>query len=62
MTKATEAQILYIEQLAIDLAFNRVSRNAHISSILEREIKFLDELTKEEATRVIDMFKYYKHS
>lgn len=62
MIKATEAQILYIEQLAIDLSFNRVSRNANISSILEREVKFLDELTKEEASKVIDMFKYYKHS
>jgi hypothetical protein len=53
----TQAQLHYIECLAIDLCFDRHTRNAHISSIIDREIKYLDELTKSEASKVIEQFK-----
>ncbi len=57
---ATNKQIHYIECLAIDLQMDKVSRNAHICTIINRRICFLDELTIKEAFIVIDEFKKWK--
>lgn len=62
INKATSKQIQYIEQLAIDLNLDRYRRNRHIVSIICREIKFLDELRRNEASAVIDKFKYWKEN
>ncbi len=53
MTPATEPQVSYIETLAIDLGMERTRRNKWISLFLNREILFVDELSKSEAMRVI---------
>ncbi len=58
--KATDAQIHYIEVLAIDLQMDRLNRNWAIEAIVNRPIKFLDELTVGEASKVIDDFKERK--
>lgn len=63
--RATPAQLEYIEQLGIDLTLSRKQIIAHINSILEKEpghIKYLDELTKQEAIFVIGKFKEWKDS
>jgi hypothetical protein len=57
---ATAEQIRYIECLAIDLLYNREDRNDHISDIVGREIRFLDSLSKAEASKVIGKFKSWK--
>jgi hypothetical protein len=57
---ATKKQIHFIECLAIDLELDRQRRNAHVSEVVGREIKFLDELTISEACIVIDQLKFYK--
>ena len=56
----TEKQLRYLEQLVIDLRFDIHRRNAHIKSIIFRDIKHLDELRKNEASAVIDKFKEWK--
>jgi hypothetical protein len=50
---ATEPQVSYIETLAIDLGLERSRRNAWLSDFLGRPIRFVDDLTKQEAMRVI---------
>lgn len=60
LEKTTKKQIEYIEQLAIDLNLNIRRRNVYIRSIIYREIKFLDELSKIEASKVITRFKEWK--
>ena len=57
---ATDAQIRYIEILAIDLGLDRRSRNAHVSDRVGREIRGLDELTVREASDVIGWMKGMK--
>lgn len=58
--RATSKQIKYIEQLSIDLGLDRHRTVAHAKSIIGRGINFLDELTKIEASLVIDKFKEWK--
>lgn len=53
MIPATESQVSYIETLAIDLGMERSRRNKWLCSFLNREIRFVDELSKTEASRVI---------
>ncbi len=59
---ATEAQISYIEILAIDLGMDRRNRNWAIEGIVDRPVKFLDELTVAEASLVIGDFKERKEN
>jgi hypothetical protein len=54
--RATPKQIKTIEELSVDLTFDRQKRNAHVSQIIERKISYLDELTIGEASKVIDRF------
>lgn len=57
----TAAQLRYIDQLAIDLTIaERRRKMAHINDILIKDYKYLDELTLEEASKVIDTFKKWK--
>ncbi len=58
--RATEAQIRFIEILAIDLCMDRLNRNYAISEIVGREVRYLDTLSKKEASKVIDDFKERK--
>lgn len=57
----SQPQIHYIECLAIDLGFDRKQRNAHMSEIVRREIKFIDDLSPAEASLVINQFKTWKY-
>lgn len=59
---ATDKQINYIEILANDLKLDIHRRNAYITSIVSREIKALDELSKSEASLVIGRFKEWKET
>lgn len=52
--RATPEQVRYIEILAGDLGLDRIRRNFMCSRIVEHEVKFLDELTLGEASKVID--------
>jgi len=54
---ATDKQIKYIECLAIDLALDRKTRNLFAGDVVGRDIRYLDELTVSEASRVIDNFR-----
>jgi predicted LPLAT superfamily acyltransferase len=58
--RASKAQIEYIECLAIDLCLDRERRNSHVSTIIARKIEYLDQLTKSEASTVIEHFKLWK--
>lgn len=57
---ATNRQVSYIEVLAIDLRFSCASRNNHILAVVGREIKYLDDLTVSEASKVIGKFKEWR--
>ena len=57
---ATGAQIHHIEYLAIELQYARVSRQWQIELLLGRNVKYLDELTTAEASKVITNFKERK--
>lgn len=57
---ATTAQINYLEILFRDLGFNRRQRNAFLTAELERPVRFLDELTSAEASRIITSLKERK--
>lgn len=59
---ATAKQQEYIEQLSIDLQFDRKQRNAHCSVIIGRNISYLDAITKDEASQIITVFKQWKDS
>lgn len=56
----TEKQLHYLETLTVDLQFDLHRRNAHIESIISRKVNHLDELTKREASVVIDKFKGWR--
>jgi hypothetical protein len=56
-TKASKKQKEYIDILTNDLILDYRQRNAHIKSITNHEIHYLDELTKQEASLVIAKFK-----
>ncbi len=56
----TTKQREYIEILAIDLQWQRLERNRRISDFLDRPIKYLDELDKNDARIVIDWMKELK--
>lgn len=58
----TEKQIQFIEILANDLKLDRFRRNKHISLKCNRRIEHLDELTKLEASLVIDWFLEMKEN
>lgn len=58
--QATAKQCNFIEQLSVDLGFDRTRRNAHISSIVGRPIKYIDELTLGDASNVITIFLEWK--
>ena len=61
ITTATPKQLAYIEQLLIDCyCSERVKRNAQLSFILDRPIKYLDEIRPFEAGIVIDYLKDLK--
>jgi hypothetical protein len=57
---ATDAQIKYIECLAIDLGLHRRRRNAHVAEAVGRPVAFLDQLTVAEASKAIDYLKRLK--
>lgn len=59
---ATKPQMKYIDQLSIDLQFDTKRRNAHITSIVGRQINHLDNLTLAEASQVIETFKEWKEN
>lgn len=54
--KATPIQTDHIDRLANDLGYNRAARNLNISEIVHRSIRYLDELTLNEASDVIKEF------
>lgn len=58
--QSTTKQQDYIEQLSIDLQLGRRARNLHISSIANRKIAYLDELTCGEASNVIEILKHWR--
>ena len=57
---ATEAQINFLEILFNDLGYTRKQRNAKLTDDLSREIKFLDDLTIPEASKMIETLKEEK--
>lgn len=58
--RATSEQIRYIEILANDIRLNRIQRNDFVSLRVGRNIKYLDELTKLEASTIIAALKAKK--
>jgi hypothetical protein len=54
---ATRAQQDYLQILCDKRGFNRVQRNAWLSGETGKEIHFLDDLSKAEASRMIDLLK-----
>lgn len=56
----TQKQIEYLEILFIDCGFSRENRNAWLSANTGRDIKYLDQLTKEEASKFISELKEIK--
>lgn len=60
--RITPAQLSYLAILVVDLQFDLHRRNAHIASIIFRKVNHLDELTKREASAVIDKFKEWKEN
>ena len=56
--RATTAQRDYLEILLNQRGYSeRVQRNAWLSAETGKEINYLDELTKSEASRLIDLLK-----
>jgi hypothetical protein len=58
--EATQSQIDYMEIPFGDLGFTRLQRNAWISREVGREVPYLDELTKDEASALIGLLKALK--
>lgn len=54
---ATKKQINYLEILFSSGSFDRQGRNSWLSNELNREIKFLDELSSVEASKIIEKLK-----
>jgi hypothetical protein len=60
---ASRKQIEYINDLLIDVGYaDRTKRNAYLSAEMEREIKYVDDLTVEEASRIIQQLKDMKEN
>jgi hypothetical protein len=57
---ASTAQINYLEILFNDLGFDRTARKAFMSEETGRPVRFLDELTSAEASRIITALKERK--
>lgn len=55
--KITDKQLQYIESLTSQLNFTRIERDVSIADLIGREIDFLHELSKKEASNVISRFK-----
>ena len=54
----TPGQLRFLDSLLIDCGFSdRIPRNSYITRVCEREIQFLAQLTKEEASKLIDDLK-----
>jgi len=53
----TRKMIDYMMLLFNECDFTRESRNAWLTHMLHRQIEFLDDLTRDEAHRVIDRLK-----
>lgn len=53
----TDAQLKYIEALAKNLQYTRIELYRNIQELTQRNVKFLYELTKKEASDVITKFK-----
>lgn len=51
---ATAKQISYLQVLFNDLDFTIAQRNSYLSRRLDREVKYLDDLTVKEAGKMID--------
>jgi enolase len=52
--KATPAQLKYLDSLFLDCGFSeRSKRNVYLTTECDRPIKYPEELTKVEATRII---------
>lgn len=61
--RITDLQKHYIECLLIDCYLSeRLARNSWISTELSREIKFLDELSISEASKIISRLREIKES
>jgi hypothetical protein len=62
-SKCTSAQVKYIEGLLIDCGYGGsiVQRNAMLSREFERDIKYIQELTTVEASRLIEQLKDQKN-
>lgn len=59
--KATKQQQRYLEILLNDCGFGeRVQRNAYLSGELDRDIRFLDNLTLYESSKMIGLLKGMK--
>ena len=52
--KATKRQQEYMDQLFSEIGFDRLNRNLYLSDECEREIHYLDDLTRTEAGRLIE--------
>ena len=62
MSQLTKLQLAYIEILVIDLSMLRGERNFHMSRIVGRDVHYLEDLTKKEASLVISEFKQWKEN
>lgn len=58
--RATNKQINFIELLANDLSMDRRTRNTTLSTIVNRDIHYIDELTMSEASKAIEYLKDLK--
>jgi hypothetical protein len=58
----TEKQLNYIDILVIDLNFTLKQCNFYMGRIAKRQIKSPDELSKWEASLVIDQFRKWKEA
>lgn len=58
--QASTTQINYMEVLFNDLMFSRGARNAFLTTELGRPVRFLDEITIAEASRIITALKERK--
>ena len=56
----TKAQIKYLEILFNDLGYDRIQRNVWLSNRLGWDVRFLDNLTGAEASKIIDELKKTK--
>ena len=58
---ASEAQVKFIDSLLIDVGYSdRKVRNTYLSAELKREIHYVDDLSVQEASMIIDQLKDLK--